>query len=369
MFASPSARDWPTTFMLGFNVDRYGDRRQPVLANVITLGVLLPVGSIWAIYRTCAGDTGLGVWLLALGLYVFAMFGVTLGNHRYWTHRGFKVRKPLQYVLAVASALSLQGDIEQWALTHRAHHRYPDVVGFDPHSPLEYREWHGLKGLLWAQIVWVLFQRPPALRLRPQRDLTEDALVQAQRRWFPYVAVGQFPALLALFPVFGLNAVLIAGALRCTVLLISTGMVNSVCHRWGTRAADSVGHEFRSDDSRNNVLVALLAGGEGNHAWHHADPVCACHGRKITLDRSAVHAGVRPRHEWCPDLTWRAIQLLTLLNLVYDVRGPCPTMYFLPSQCGSAPSSDTCEADLQMAIDASQSRTGGGERGTSVRGV
>jgi stearoyl-CoA desaturase (delta-9 desaturase) len=337
MPAHASARDWATVLSFGFNIDRYGERRRPVVVNMIALGVLLPVGSIWAIYRMVTSDTGLGVWWLAIGLYVFAMFGVTLGNHRYWTHRGFKVRKPVQIVLAVASALSLEGDIEQWVLTHRAHHRNPDVVGLDPHSPYEYAGWHGLKGLAWAQIVWVLFQRPEGMELSPQRDLTEDPVVQAQRKWFPYVAVGQFPALLALYPIFGLNALLIAGTLRCTVLLTSTGMVNSVCHRWGTRAKDSLGREFRRDDSRNNVVVALLAGGEGNHAWHHVDPVCARHGRKVALDACALEAGTRASREWCPDITWRMIQLLVLVNLVYDVRRPRTTMYFAPSQLVESP--------------------------------
>ena len=34
---------------------------------------------------------------------------------------------------------------------HRAHHRFADVAGKDPHSPYEYPGWRGYKGLLWAQ--------------------------------------------------------------------------------------------------------------------------------------------------------------------------------------------------------------------------
>ncbi|HEX9039575.1 MAG TPA: hypothetical protein VF838_00975 [Trebonia sp.] len=36
--------------------------------------------------------TSVGLWVLAAALYLFTMFGVTLGNHRYWTHRGFEAR-------------------------------------------------------------------------------------------------------------------------------------------------------------------------------------------------------------------------------------------------------------------------------------
>jgi stearoyl-CoA desaturase (delta-9 desaturase) len=81
----------------------------------------------------------------------------------------------------------------------------------------------------------------------------------------------------------------------------STGFVNSVCHKWGSRAQDSRGCEFRADDSRNNSFVAVVAGGEGNHSWHHADPTCPRHGRRVVLDADAVAAGAKPERGWHPD--------------------------------------------------------------------
>lgn len=124
----------------GFGVDPFGDPRRPVPANMFTLGVLLPGASLWALYRiatTSIATTSIAppVWILAGALYLFTLFGVTLGNHRYWTHRGFKAHGSLRVLLAVGSALSLQGDIEQWVLTHRNHHKYADIVGFDPTHP------------------------------------------------------------------------------------------------------------------------------------------------------------------------------------------------------------------------------------------
>ncbi len=327
-----SAHGWERAISLGFIHDSFGARRRVVWRNVVVLAVLLPVGSGLAIYRTLTTATGVEVWLIALGLYVVTMFGVTLGNHRYWTHRGLKVREPLRVLLALASAVAMQGDIEQWVLTHRAHHRYADIVGLDPHSPYEYEQWHGLKGLAWAQGVWLLFARPESLALTPHRDLTEDRLVQLERKLFPWITIGQFPLMLAFYPLFGWNLMLIAGALRVTTLLTTTGMVNSVCHKWGARAVDSAGHVYRRDDSRNNLLVAVLAGGEGNHAWHHADPTCPRHGRTVRLDAAALAQGARPDRGWRPDATWRLIQVLARLNLVYDVRIPRRTFYFAESQ-------------------------------------
>jgi fatty-acid desaturase len=171
-------RDWPAVLSLGFNIDRHGKRRKPVWVNIVTLGILLPGFAMWGLYRAFTTPTGIGLWALAAALYLFTMFGVTLGNHRYWTHRGFEARFPLRVVLAVASGMSMEGDIQQWVMNHRAHHRFADMVGKDPHSPYEYPGWRGYKGLVWAQGVWLFFayQRPPGYALH--RDLAGDRLVQ-----------------------------------------------------------------------------------------------------------------------------------------------------------------------------------------------
>ena len=331
---SPTLAHCVDRLTFGFAVDHLGCRRKPIWINVFVLAIALPVVSIWAIYRIFTTHSGPGVWLLALGLYIFTLFGVTLGNHRYWTHRGYKVRRPMRVVLAVASAMAVQGTIQQWVTTHRRHHSNSDVIGVDPHSPFEYAGWHGLKGLIWAQGIWLLFDEP--VHQRPHRDLATDQLVQIQRRAFPYLAAGQFIVLAALYPYFGWNGVIIAGALRVTTLLTTTGLVNSVCHRWGSPAVDSSGLAHSRDVSRNNTIVAILTGGEGNHGWHHADPTCPRHGRKIVLDPAAISAGLRPDRGWRPDATWRLIQLLVAVRLIYAVRQPTTHMHFEKSpQLGS----------------------------------
>ena len=159
-------RDWPAVLSLGFSIDRNGKRRKPVWINIVTLGILLPGFAMWGLYRVFTTPTGVGLWALAAVMYLFTMFGVTLGNHRYWTHRGFEARFTLQVVLAVASGMSMEGDIQQWVMNHRAHHRFADVVGKDPHSPYEYPGWRGYQGLVWAQGVWLFFRIRAAAGVR-----------------------------------------------------------------------------------------------------------------------------------------------------------------------------------------------------------
>ena len=330
-------RDWAAVLSLGFNTDPHGKRRKPVWTNTVILGILLPGFGLWGLYRAFTTPTSIGLWMLAVALYVFTMFGVTLGNHRYWTHRRFEARLPLQIALAVASGMSMEGDIQQWVMNHRAHHRFADVVGRDPHSPYEYAGWRGYKGLAWAQGVWLLFayERPPGYELH--RDLAENRLVQWQRRAFPFLVAANFLVPLAFYPLYGWNAVLIAGALRTGTLMTATGFVNSICHKWGSRATDSRGREFRADDSRNNSFVAVVAGGEGNHSWHHADPACPRHGRKVALDAEALAAGARPDRGWRPDATWRLIQLLAKAGLIYKVKEPRAKLYFADKQLAPSP--------------------------------
>ena len=92
-----------------------------------------------------------------------------------------------------------------------------------------------------------------------------------------------------------------------------------------------------------------MAGGEGNHSWHHADPACPRHGRKVALDAEAVAAGARPDRGWRPDATWRLIQLLAMLGLIYKVKRPKATVYFADKQL--LPSQSLRQTHLEWRIE------------------
>jgi sn-2 palmitoyl-lipid 9-desaturase len=85
--------------------------------------------------------------------------------------------------------------------------------------------------------------------------------------WIPLTAVG-----LSLLGFGGWSWMLWGAVMPVTIGLHVTWMVNSVTHLWGKRRFST------SDDSRNNLWVALLTGGEGWHNNHHANPVSARHG-------------------------------------------------------------------------------------------
>src|SRR4051794_37877959 len=87
---------------------------------------------------------------LAIALYYVRMAGVTIGYHRYASHRSFKTSRAFQFVLALWAETSAQKGMLWWAAHHRNHHRYSDQEE-DIHSPK--------KGFWWSHVLWILCQR------------------------------------------------------------------------------------------------------------------------------------------------------------------------------------------------------------------
>lgn len=103
---------------------------------------------------------------------------------------------------------------------------------------------------------------------------------------------------------FGSSLVVWGAAVRTVLVWHITWSVNSVTHLWGYRNYET------PDNSRNNILIGLLAGGEGWHNNHHAAPTSARHGHKW----------------WEFDVTWLSIRVFMLLGLATNVCLPSPNL-------------------------------------------
>jgi len=213
--------------------------------------------------------------VVAAVIYVLAVnVGIGMCYHRLLTHRGYQTPKWIEYLMTVCATLSLEGGPIFWVSTHRVHHQLSDHEG-DPHTPRE--------GGWWAHAGWILYG--PSLHAQTQAlaryspDLTRDRfhVWVSKYHWLPITASGVL--LMAGGWIWGgwLNGiamVLWGVALRVTLGLHATWLVNSATHMWGSRRFQT------RDDSRNSWWVALLTGGEGWHNNHHAHPVSARHGLK-----------------------------------------------------------------------------------------
>jgi sn-1 stearoyl-lipid 9-desaturase len=223
-------------------------------------------------------------------LWVAGSLGIGMGYHRLLTHRGYKTPKWVEYFLTVCGTLTLEGGPIQWVTTHRIHHAHTERPE-DPHSPRD--------GTWWAHIGWIFrgtaqnHDRETVARYSP--DLLKSRFHVWISRWYflPLVALG-----LALLLGGGWTVFLWCIFLRTVVGLHATWLVNSATHMWGTRRFET------TDDSTNNLLIALLTFGEGWHNNHHAHPRAARHGLA-----------------WYEmDVNWWGIRTLQLLGLAKSVK-------------------------------------------------
>jgi stearoyl-CoA desaturase (Delta-9 desaturase) len=287
---------------------------------LIGLFVAVPMVALIAAIPVAWG-WGLG-WhdvVLAVGFYVIAGLGISMGFHRYFTHLSFKAKRGLRIALAIAGSLAIEGPVLTWVADHRRHHKYSDKEG-DPHSPWRFgNDWKALlKGLGYAHMGW-LFGSDRTSRQRFCPDLLADRDLRRISAGFVGLAA---VSMLAPAAIGGLWAGSWAGAVtaffwaslvRVAFLHHVTWSINSICHTFGKEEFDV------RDKSRNVSWLAILSFGESWHNLHHADPTCARHG----VLKGQV------------DIAARMIWLCEKLGWVYDVRWP-DEQRLLAKQTGSA---------------------------------
>ncbi|WP_131769475.1 acyl-CoA desaturase [Candidatus Protofrankia californiensis] len=244
--------------------------------------------------------------ILAAVMYAITGHGVTIGFHRYFTHRGFKTSRPIRIALAVAGNMAIEGPVIRWVADHRRHHAFSDRDG-DPHSPWRYGT--GVraltKGLWHAHIGW-LFDVEQTDQRRYAPDLLDDADIVRVSHLFGLCAGVSLAAPALIGGLWGgsfeaaVQAFFWASLVRVCVLHHVTWSTNSICHVAGK-------HPYKSRDHSGNVWpLAILSMGESWHNLHHADPTLARH-------------GVKP---WQVDSSAYLIKLMETLRLVHDVRWP-----------------------------------------------
>lgn len=244
--------------------------------------------------------------LVAIFMWLFTGIGVSVGYHRLFTHRSFKTHTPMAKLLAVAGMMAGPGPVLSWVANHRMHHQHSDEEG-DPHSPnLSGTSLRGrLKGLWHAHYGWMvdhpyanpLFYCPDLVRMPWLRNLCNY--------YHLWVWIGLLsPALLyvAITKDAGtaLSILVYGGFARLFVVYNIISSVNSIGHAIGARRYPT------NDHSRNNLLVALLAIGEGWHNNHHAAPYSAYLGHT----------------RWQVDLGGAVIRAMRLIGLAWEVKGP-----------------------------------------------
>jgi stearoyl-CoA desaturase (delta-9 desaturase) len=257
-----------------------------------------------AMHLACLGVVWVGVSTaavtVAVGLYLLRMFAITGFYHRYFSHRTFKASRGVQFAFALLGAAAVQRGPIWWAAHHRHHHVHSDRPE-DVHSPVQ-------RGFLWSHMGWFLSRRHFAPDLSRVRDLMRYPELRWLDRFDILVPFALAVGLLALgrlldarWPELGTSGgqMLVWGFFISTVACYhGTYTINSLCHVWGRRRYQT------GDDSRNNLLLALITLGEGWHNNHHRYPASARQGF----------------YWWEIDLTYYGLRLLAALGLIRDLK-------------------------------------------------
>jgi stearoyl-CoA desaturase (Delta-9 desaturase) len=301
--------------------DHQSRKEQVALALFIVVPFLAIAAAVPMAWGGWLGWTDVGIAVL---MYAITGHGVTVGFHRYFTHKSFKPNRALKVVMAVAGSMAIQGPVIRWVADHRKHHKFSDREG-DPHSPWRYGKSVGAltKGLLHAHMMWLFDpEQTPQRKYAP--DLLKDRDIVRVSRAFPgWVAVSLLlPAVLG-----GLLTWSWAGALtaffwgslvRVGLLHHVTWSINSICHAVGERP-------FKSRDKSGNVWwLAIPSMGESWHNLHHADPTCARHGvLRGQVDTSARVIWLFEKLGWVHSVRWPVAERLDAKRA--DAPEPEPT--------------------------------------------
>lgn len=239
---------------------------------------------------------------ICLGFYCLRIFAVSAGYHRYFAHRSYKTGRVFQFLLALIGSLSNQKGPLWWAAHHRYHHAHSDREN-DIHSPRQHGFW-------WAHCGWIFSM---AYRRADERLVSTFTQYRELRLLDRFYLVPPLTAAALMFVIgFTLqrtNAELHTSGLQMLAwgFFISTLLVhhaiysvNSLGHLFGSRRFES------SDQSRNNVILALLTFGDGWHNNHHF------------YQRSARHGF----YWWEVDPTLYILKALSYVGIVWDLHTP-----------------------------------------------
>lgn len=282
--------------------------RAPFLMRAVTLIVIVVpllglVAAPFFLWGWGFSWTDMG---LLIGMYLVTALGITVGFHRLFVHRSFETYTGVKFVFAVLGSMAVEGSMFRWVALHRRHHQHSDTPD-DPHTP--HHSGRGVLGVLrgaWhAHIGWFFEAAPPDLD-EYVKDLNKSRTLRiADALWPLWVVLGLvIPGLIG-----GLikgswlgvwTGMIWGGLVRILLVHHVTWSVNSACHLWGLRPYKS------EDESRNNVILGILALGEGWHNAHHAFPTSARHGLRW----------------WQIDVSYYLIRLMSWAGLAWKVRVP-----------------------------------------------
>lgn len=176
--------------------------------------------------------------------YAVALIGISIGYHRYFTHRSFSTNSINEVIFLVAGLLCGGRSALTWAAVHRMHHAKSDTE-HDPHSPKYKGAWKVLASKWHVDYI-------------PKKYIV-DLIRNPRVVWFhkngKYLHI-LFAILILLSSV---QLFLILVVIPFILAWLGFGMLNYFAHKNG--------------EPQDVPLLNLIAPGEGWHKTHHSKPM------------------------------------------------------------------------------------------------
>lgn len=222
--------------------------------------------------------------------YQVALFGISVGNHRYFSHKSFKATPFFEFLLFFSSAVAFQTPAICWAAVHRKHHHHSDK-GDDPHSPY-FKEGMPLsfwEGFWHAHVMWIFGLDTLGIIKKYTQDLYHSERLVKWHRFHMLIGISFLiipgfieAAMLGEFSVDNiLRGVFWGGLFRVMLLHNAVFLINS----WGCHRGIGYRRNETSDQSTNNPLLFPFILGEAWHNNHHGSQTSANNAQKsIDID-------------------------------------------------------------------------------------
>jgi stearoyl-CoA desaturase (delta-9 desaturase) len=228
-----------------------------------------------------------GLWAVS---HFLRAIGLTLAFHRYFAHRAFQMNRVTRFIWTFIAVSAMQKGPLWWAGHHVNHHKFADRDG-DPHSP-------SVSGVYYAHIGWFLNDAKND-RLEASNPVVRDFSNFPEIYWLDRLnAVPPLALAIAMYLIGGFPWLVWGFCAPTMTLAHSTFAINTVNHMFGSRRFETI------DESRNNLITAFFAAGEGWHNNHHRYQRAARNGF----------------YWWELDLTYYAIRAMAAVGLAWDLQ-------------------------------------------------
>lgn len=174
--------------------------------------------------------------------FITGCLGMTMTYHRLLSHKSYNAGSFWTKFGVICGTLGITGSAISWVAIHRQHHKYSETSK-DPHAP-------SFKGWFYSHFLSMF----STVHLRFVTDLIRDKFLVFQHRYY-FQIVLFYLFLLYLIDPF---AVIYAGLAPAAILWNCGSLIVSFSHRGGV--------------PHNDIALALLVWGEGNHLSHHQRP-------------------------------------------------------------------------------------------------